>query len=120
MYELVDKKPDIMIVVGGYNSSNTMHLQEISEDYSIPSYWVDTSDRLAGNGVNFIEHCLAHGELVETENWLPEGDIVIGVTSGASTPDKVVEDVLEEILAIRQHTWEFGEWVPSMKKGVPH
>lgn len=99
MLNLVEEKLDLMVVVGGFNSSNTTHLQEIAIDRKIPSYHIDSAERiLAGDR---IEHKPLHHDLTVTENWLPDGPIVVGITSGASTPDKVVADVVEKIFALK-------------------
>lgn len=98
MLNLVDEPLDLMVVIGGFNSSNTTHLQEIAIDRSIPSYHIDSADRILGNQ---IEHKPLHQDLEIKENWLPGGKIVVGVTSGASTPDRVVAQVIEKILELR-------------------
>ncbi len=99
MFELVDQPLDLMVVIGGYNSSNTTHLQEISIEHKIPSYHIDSDIRILAD--NQIEHKPLSKELEVTKNWLPAGKIVIGITSGASTPDKVVEAAIERIFATK-------------------
>ena len=99
MFQLVDEKLDLMVVIGGFNSSNTTHLQEIAIERGIPSYHIDSAERI-GSG-NRVEHRLLSGNLQVTENWLPEGAITVGITSGASTPDKVVADVVEKIFELK-------------------
>ena len=99
MFDLVKENLSLMVVIGGYNSSNTTHLQEISVEYNIPSYHIDCVERI--QSINNIEHRQLTGELAITENWLPVGKIKVGVTSGASTPDQVVEDIIEKIFALK-------------------
>ena len=99
MFELVEADLSLMIVIGGFNSSNTTHLQEIAIERGIPSYHIDSFERI-GPG-NRVEHKPLGKDVEVCQNWLPEGPIVVGVTSGASTPDKVVEDVIEKVFELK-------------------
>ncbi|MGL5510883.1 MAG: 4-hydroxy-3-methylbut-2-enyl diphosphate reductase, partial [Microcoleaceae cyanobacterium] len=96
MINILEEKLDLMLVIGGFNSSNTTHLQEMSIEEGIPSYHIDCAERILPN--NQIEHKPLGKDLEIAENWLPDGKIIVGVTSGASTPDKVVEEAIERIL----------------------
>lgn len=100
MFQLVEEKLDLMMVIGGFNSSNTTHLQEISIERGIPSYHIDSASRI-GPG-NRMEHKPLHQDLEVTENWLPEGPIIVGITSGASTPDRAVADVIGKIFDLKE------------------
>ena len=98
IFALVDEPLDLMVVIGGYNSSNTTHLQEIAVSRGIRSFHIDTPERI-GPG-NRIEHMPLGGELEIELPFLPAGPIRVGITSGASTPDRVVEDVIERLIEL--------------------
>lgn len=100
MLELVEEDLSLMVVIGGFNSSNTTHLQEMARERGIPSYHIDSARRI-GPG-NRIEHKPLGRGLEITENWLPDGPIVVGITSGASTPDREVEAAIESIFAVKE------------------
>ena len=99
MFDLVKEDLSLMLVIGGFNSSNTTHLQEIAIEHQIPSYHIDSVERIIDR--DRLEHKPLSQELAIANNWLPEGKITVGVTSGASTPDKVVADVIERIFDLK-------------------
>ncbi|NJL82756.1 MAG: 4-hydroxy-3-methylbut-2-enyl diphosphate reductase [Chloroflexaceae bacterium] len=98
MLTLVEEDLSLMIVIGGFNSSNTTHLQEIAIERGIPSYHIDSAARI-GPG-NRIEHKPLGQPLAVSENWLPDGPITVGITSGASTPDRSVEAVIRKLFEL--------------------
>ncbi|HEY9713759.1 MAG TPA: 4-hydroxy-3-methylbut-2-enyl diphosphate reductase, partial [Chroococcales cyanobacterium] len=99
MLKLVNAPLNLILVIGGFNSSNTGHLQEIAESRGLPSYHIDGPDCILPD--NTIRHKRGH-EIVDSHNWLPDGEIVIGVTAGASTPDHVIAQVLEKTFEARE------------------
>lgn len=96
-YALADSNPNMAVVVGGYNSSNTMHLVEILEAYC-PTYHIRDSSEF--NSPRKIRHFDQWDKNIqETEDWLPseKRPLKIALTSGASCPDILVDEVLLKI-----------------------
>ena len=100
MFSLVDEPLDLMVVIGGYNSSNTTHLQEIAISRGIRSFHIDTPERIDAD--NSIEHKPLGQDLVREQNFLPDGPVEVGIASGASTPDRVVEHVIQRLIALSE------------------
>jgi 4-hydroxy-3-methylbut-2-enyl diphosphate reductase len=94
---------DLMVVIGGYNSSNTQALARICAQ-RLPTYHISGADGIAGATIRH-RPVGAHGES-ETTAWLPEGRVTVGLTAGASTPNNVVGEVIERVLALRGRTSE--------------
>lgn len=98
--DLIEEKLDLMLIIGGFNSSNTGHLHEIALTKKFPAYHIDGSDCILS--VDELRHKpLQAGEDEIAKNWLPDSDITIGISAGASTPNQVVVGVIEKIFALR-------------------
>jgi 4-hydroxy-3-methylbut-2-enyl diphosphate reductase len=91
---MMQTPPELMIVIGGYNSSNTTHLAEIGHHRSVPSYHIDDASCMLSRAQ--IRHLPVgmHAETV-AENWMPQkAELTIGVTAGASTPNNKIGDTI--------------------------
>lgn len=93
---MLEIKADFAIIVGGYNSSNTSHLVELCEE-TLPSYFIDSAARILSP--SDIHHCdWKTKEEKITHNFLPNHrPVKILLTSGASCPDALVEEVIIKI-----------------------
>lgn len=107
--ELLARPLDLLIVVGGYNSSNTTHLAEMGEQ-SVPTYFVRNQECLESD--DRIRHFDLHKkeEITSEVDWLPKtGEVAqIGVTAGASCPNNLIEEVMLRVLSLR------GDTLPSV------
>ena len=96
--ELLEEGVDLMIVIGGFNSSNTGHLCEISSTKTSAYHIEDTSCILSREAIRHKP--VGKKEIVITHNWAKPGPLQIGVTSGASTPDRVMGEVIERLVKV--------------------
>ncbi|MEP6698768.1 MAG: 4-hydroxy-3-methylbut-2-enyl diphosphate reductase [Verrucomicrobiota bacterium] len=97
--ELLDVRMDLLLVVGGYNSSNTSHLAEMGEE-KLPTYFVLNASRLVSP--NEIKHYDLHQKTeVIARSWLPAGPVVVGITAGASCPNNLIEETLLRLFELR-------------------
>ncbi len=93
--ELAQGGMDLILVVGGYNSSNTAHLCEIA-NHICPAYHICDAAEIISR--NEIRHKSASSkEIVISSAWLPNEIKKVGITGGASTPDRVIEQVIKRI-----------------------
>jgi 4-hydroxy-3-methylbut-2-enyl diphosphate reductase len=92
-------KLDLVLVVGGFNSSNTGHLAELGSEYA-PTYHVENEQGLVSSDeIRYRDP--KSGSVVTAHGWLAAGKLSVGVTAGASTPDNIVGRVIERLLEIR-------------------
>jgi 4-hydroxy-3-methylbut-2-enyl diphosphate reductase len=98
---LLEEPLDVMVVIGGYNSSNTMSLAAICAE-RVPTYHVADATCLDADRHTIRHKPVGQPPEVETHGWLPlDRPIRVGLTAGASTPNNKIGDAVARILATR-------------------
>jgi 4-hydroxy-3-methylbut-2-enyl diphosphate reductase len=101
--KLIAEPLDVMVVIGGYNSSNTTHLAAICAG-TVPTYHIEDAQCIepATGAIRY----LPVGKRAEErrDEWLPPGRVTIGITAGASTPNNKIGETVERIVAMRGAT----------------
>jgi len=103
MLDSKDKKPmDLLLVVGGYNSSNTTHLAEIGQE-NLPTFFIRNA-KCMESLEHILHYDLKHKEQIQSNYpgfLMKDQDIVIGVTAGASCPNNLIESTIVRALELR-------------------
>jgi 4-hydroxy-3-methylbut-2-enyl diphosphate reductase len=103
LFELLEHPLDVLVIVGGYNSSNTNNLAIIAKERVPRSYHVASGDCIDGAVMRHKPPGtpLDPREEVEERGWLPDGPVRVGLTAGASTPNSQIGLAIGRILAAR-------------------
>ena len=101
LFGLLRQPLDVLLVVGGYNSSNTTHLVEIGEQ-QLPTFFIRTADCLKSleQIVHFDLHLKAEKESYSTK-LASDGPVTVGITAGASCPNNLIEDTVLRVFKLR-------------------
>ena len=97
---LIAEPLDLMVVIGGYNSSNTTHLAAICQE-KVPTYHIEDAACIAPEEGTIRFRPVGTKEEQRRAAWLPAGPVTIGVTAGASTPNNKIGETIERIAAMR-------------------
>jgi 4-hydroxy-3-methylbut-2-en-1-yl diphosphate reductase len=99
LQKLLAQPLDLLIVIGGYNSSNTSHLAEMGEA-KLPTFFIKNAAKMQSDKliVHYDQHQLQE---VETRGWLPSGKITVGITAGASCPNNLIEETIRRLFELR-------------------
>jgi 4-hydroxy-3-methylbut-2-enyl diphosphate reductase len=98
--KMMESPPDIMIVIGGYNSSNTNHLAQICARHT-RTFHLEDSTCIDPEERTISHKVVGTDDVVTEPNWLPTGELEIGLTAGASTPNNKIGDTVERVFAAR-------------------
>jgi 4-hydroxy-3-methylbut-2-enyl diphosphate reductase len=95
--DMMQNPPDVMIVVGGFNSSNTNHLAALCAR-STRTYHIESARGIDVETGVITYKPAGTQEVAEAKGWLPDGPVEIGLTAGASTPDSLIGETTQNIL----------------------
>jgi 4-hydroxy-3-methylbut-2-enyl diphosphate reductase len=98
--ELVREKLDVMIVIGGYNSSNTMSLARLCADH-VRTFHIEDAQGIDPRSGTIRHQPVGQKAEIGVERWLTEATQVVGITAGASTPNNKIGEAIERILQTR-------------------
>jgi 4-hydroxy-3-methylbut-2-en-1-yl diphosphate reductase len=99
--ELLQEPLDAMVVIGGFNSSNTISLAALCAE-RVPTYHVESPEGIdIETGAIHYRLPGVHHHEADLEQWLPSGPVTLGITAGASTPNSKIGEAVVRILATR-------------------